>query len=46
MLAGVILFLLLFFAMLAWFAYVATKDPAGIFKPRPRPDEEEQPPAP
>lgn len=43
---GVLLFLILFFAMLAWFAYVATKDPAGIFKPRPRPPEgEDQPPA-
>ena len=44
MLAGVMLFLLLCFAMLAWFAYVATKDPAGIFKPR-RPPEDGEPPA-
>ncbi len=45
---GVLLFIVLFFAMIAWFGYVAFKDPAGIFKPRPRPtdsDRDETPPA-
>ncbi len=40
----VLLFIVLFLAMLAWFMYVATKDPAGIFKPRPRRDDDQTPP--
>ncbi len=31
---GILLFLVAFLAMLAWFIYVSFKDPAGIFKPR------------
>ncbi len=42
---GVLLLVVSMFAMFAWFGYVAYKDPAGIFKPRPRPDDDEQPPA-
>lgn len=34
---GVALFLVLLFAMFGFFAWVAYKDPAGIFKPKPRP---------
>lgn len=44
--AAVLAFVLLLFAMFAWFAYVAYKDPAGIFKPKPRPPEDEPPAAP
>jgi hypothetical protein len=29
-------FLLSLFAFLGWLAYVAYRDPAGIFRPRPR----------
>lgn len=32
----VFFFLILLLAMFAWFGYVAWRDPAGIFKPRPR----------
>jgi hypothetical protein len=31
-------FLLALFAFMGWLAYVAYKDPAGIFRPRPRDD--------
>lgn len=41
--AGILIFLLAFLAMLGWFIYVATKDPAGIFKPRPKDDDEAPP---
>ena len=40
---GVLLFIILLFAMFAWFGYVAYRDPAGIFKPRPRPPEDDGP---
>ena len=40
---GVMAFLALLFALFLWFAYVAYKDPAGIFKPKPRPPEDEPP---
>jgi hypothetical protein len=32
----VLVFLAALFAFLGWIAYVAYKDPAGIFRPRPR----------
>lgn len=35
----VAVFLLALFGFLGWLAYVAYKDPAGIFRPRPRPDD-------
>jgi len=35
----VAVFLLAVFAFLGWIAYVAYRDPAGIFRPKPRPDE-------
>ena len=35
---GVAAFLLALFAFMGWLAYVAYKDPAGIFRPRPRDD--------
>jgi hypothetical protein len=35
----VAVFLLALFAFLGWLAYVAYKDPAGIFRPRPRDDD-------
>lgn len=41
---GVAVFLLALFAFLGWLAYVAYRDPAGIFRPKPRP--EEPPPGP
>jgi hypothetical protein len=45
MMAGVILLIVSFFAMCAWFAYLAYKDPANLFKRRPSErDPGEQPP--
>ena len=41
---GILIFLVAFVAMLGWFVYVATKDPAGIFKPRPKDRDDELPP--
>lgn len=41
---AVALFVVLLFAMFAFFGYVAYKDPAGIFKPRPRPPGKDEPP--
>lgn len=41
---GAFLFVMLLFALFGWFAYVAYKDPAGIFKPKPRPPEDDAPP--
>lgn len=41
----ILLFILLLMAMFAWFAYVAYKDPAGIFKPKPKPPEDDEPSA-
>ncbi len=38
-------FVLLVFAFLGWLAYVAYKDPAGIFRPKPRPPADDEPPA-
>jgi hypothetical protein len=40
---GVAVFLLALFAFMGWLAYVAYRDPAGIFRPRPRPDDEQGP---
>ncbi|WP_426165292.1 hypothetical protein [Sandarakinorhabdus sp. DWP1-3-1] len=37
-------FVLLVFAFLGWLAYVAYRDPAGIFKPK-RPPGDDEPPA-
>jgi hypothetical protein len=37
---SVAVFLLALFAFMGWLAYVAYKDPAGIFRPRPRQDDE------
>ena len=39
---GVLIFILLLFAMFGFFAYVAYKDPAGIFKPRRPPEDDDQ----
>jgi zona occludens toxin (predicted ATPase) len=36
---AVLLFIVLLFGMFGFFAYVAYRDPAGIFKPKPRPDQ-------
>ena len=38
---AVLLFVVLLFSMFGFFAYVAYRDPAGIFKPRPRPPEDD-----
>lgn len=45
---AVLAFVLLLFAMFGWFAYVAYRDPAGIFKPKPKPapPEDDVPPTP
>ncbi len=44
--AKILGFVLLLFALFAWFAYVAYRDPAGIFKPKVRPPEPgDEPPA-
>jgi hypothetical protein len=45
MLVSVLLFVLLLFAFLGWIAYVAYRDPAGIFRPKVRPPEDDEPPA-
>ena len=37
---SVAVFLLALFAFLGWLAYVAYRDPGGIFRPRPRRDDE------
>lgn len=37
---SVAVFLLALFAFLGWLAYVSWKDPAGIFRPKPRHDDE------
>lgn len=43
---AILAFVLLLFAMFGFFAYVAWKDPAGIFKPKRRPPEDgNEPPA-
>ncbi len=39
----VLLFVVLLFAMFGFFAYVAYRDPAGIFKSKPRPPEDDGP---
>lgn len=36
----VVVFLLALCGFLAWLGYVAYRDPAGIFRPRPRPSDE------
>lgn len=36
---SVLIFLVALFAFLGWLAYVSYKDPAGIFRPRPRRDD-------
>ena len=46
MVAAVFAFILLLFAFLGWIAYVAYRDPAGIFRPKVRPPENDEPPAP
>ena len=33
---GIIVFLISLFAMCAWFGYLVVKDPANLFKRRPR----------
>ena len=45
MLVKLLAFVLLIFAFLGWLAYVAYRDPAGIFKPKPRPPEDDEPTA-
>ena len=35
--ASILVFVLLVFAFIGWLAYVAYRDPAGIFRPRSRP---------
>ena len=37
---GVIVFLIALFAMFGWFGYLVAKDPANLFKRRPRSDED------
>ncbi len=39
----ILLFVALVFAFLGWLAYVAYRDPAGIFKPKPRPPQDGPP---
>ena len=40
---GIIVFLIALFAMFAWFGYLVAKDPANLFKRRPR-DHDDTPP--
>ena len=43
----ILAFILLVFAFIGWLAYVAYRDPAGIFRPKPRPPaDDDSPPRP
>ena len=45
MFASILAFIVLIFAFLGWLAYVAYRDPAGIFRPKVRPPQDDEPPA-
>ena len=40
---GIVVFLVALFAMFGWFGYLVAKDPANLFKRRPRRDDDDRP---